>query len=131
MKIGRAWSTVLILILFLFISNDVLAQNPFFKQFSISYENAGININQVIKDKNGFLWMASSEGLYKYNGVDYVFYQLPAENKSNEVKCVYEDASGIIWAGYKNGNIAQLKNDSFQLLNAEEGLPRKDRKSVV
>ena len=58
-------------------------------------------VTSVMVDSRGFLWAASREGLYRYDGYDTQVF-LPGSDRPGgisdiDIQFVYEDSSGIIW----------------------------------
>src|SRR5471030_1921684 len=55
------------------------------------------------QDPQGYLWIVSFNGLYKYDGHQYTLYQHdPSDPNSlavNRVESVFADKNGIIWIG--------------------------------
>ncbi|HEX9600081.1 MAG TPA: two-component regulator propeller domain-containing protein, partial [Mariniflexile sp.] len=78
-------------------------------------------INQIIQDKKGFIWLATSNGLSKYNGYTFQNYKTqPSDNvlmKSNRIDKIHEDLYGRIWIksdGYKtNSYCFDPKTENF------------------
>ena len=63
--------------------------------------------NAVCQDADGFVWMGTDYGLYRFDGVDFKCY-LHDESDSaslsdNMVRCLYMDRSGRLWVGTANG----------------------------
>ncbi|MEO5572327.1 MAG: two-component regulator propeller domain-containing protein [Bacteroidia bacterium] len=114
-----------------FFANSSFSQSLFFKQVSITRDNPNLRYNTLFQDHNGLMWMATSEGLYQFDGLDFSRYLLKDKNLANDVTAISQDKDHVIWAGYKNGKIAYLKNDSLQLFNPEEGLPAKPITSIL
>ncbi|MDR2806033.1 MAG: response regulator [Dysgonamonadaceae bacterium] len=58
-------------------------------------------INQVYQDKKGFLWIATENGLNKFDGTRFTVYKKNPDDstslKSNHVKTLFEDSSGNFW----------------------------------
>ncbi|KQB41739.1 ATPase/histidine kinase/DNA gyrase B/HSP90 domain protein [Flavobacterium daejeonense] len=58
-------------------------------------------INQVIQDKKGFIWLATTNGLSKYNGYTFQNFITTAKNKvlmkNNRINWIVEDYYGRIW----------------------------------
>ena len=64
-------------------------------------------LNAVCQDADGFVWMGTDYGLYRFDGVDFKCY-LHDESDSaslsdNMVRCLYMDRSGRLWVGTANG----------------------------
>lgn len=70
---------------------------------------AGVDIKQVIEDKEGWLWIGTTEGLSYLNPTtmqvtNYCF----SEDKTsldNSIRCLLLDANNILWTGSENGII--------------------------
>ena len=62
------------------------------------------NIHAMLQDKKGDLWFATTgEGVYRYNGKDFVQYTQKDGLSSNTVYSMIEDSSGSIWFGTDKG----------------------------
>lgn len=65
--------------------------------------------NQVIQDQKGFLWIATANGLNRYDGVDMKIFR-SIENdvtsiSGNNIRCLLEDSKGDIWVGTLNNGL--------------------------
>ncbi|MDO8996994.1 MAG: two-component regulator propeller domain-containing protein, partial [Sediminibacterium sp.] len=71
--------------------------------------NQSININGIYEDADGFLWLATTEGLQRINKKtnEVITYRsdpaLPGTLSSNNILCVYKDREGVLWVGTNNG----------------------------
>jgi len=76
------------------------------------------HISQIYQDSYGYIWIATENGLNKFNGYDFTTYlEHPFDSTSlqgNFVYQVYEDSRGIFWVCTMNG-LSQFdrKKDSF------------------
>ena len=65
------------------------------------------HINQIYQDSKGYIWIATENGLNKFNGYDFeVYLSVPNDStsiQSNYVTCVYEDSRGLFWVATSNG----------------------------
>ena len=65
------------------------------------------HINQIYQDSKGYIWIATENGLNKFNGYDFeVFSSIPDDTTSihgNYVLSVYEDSRGLFWVATSNG----------------------------
>lgn len=86
-----------------------LAQPPaiFFDHITTKDGLSNNSVNAVIKDRQGFLWIGTSDGLNRYDGRNFIsFYHSIYEANSlphNDVYCLSEDDNGYVWAGTFNG----------------------------
>jgi len=63
----------------------------------------------LAQDSVGFLWFATSDGLYKYDGLGYTIYR-PRLNdttslSSNTIWCLTTDRGGMLWIGTFDGGL--------------------------
>jgi len=70
----------------------------------------GLSANRVLsicQDNFGYIWVATLNGLNKYNGIDFKVYHhqrhVPNSLPSNFVYKVYCDSYGKVWIGTRNG----------------------------
>jgi len=60
-------------------------------------------INQVYQDSRGYIWIATEDGLNRFDGDDIQIYRTNSTNpnaiSSNYVHKVYEDSYGRLWIG--------------------------------
>jgi ligand-binding sensor domain-containing protein len=75
--------------LFVLCSN-VAAQQPFSKKVDIEEENLTLKANVLLKDHNGFLWVGTSEGLFKYNSSSPEKIYIPGTEKIY-INALFED----------------------------------------
>jgi signal transduction histidine kinase/ligand-binding sensor domain-containing protein/DNA-binding response OmpR family regulator len=79
-----------------------------FCQENYSFENYLVEdglphniINRIIQDKKGFIWLATTNGLSKYNGYTFQNYITTARDKvlmkNNRINSIIEDYYGRIW----------------------------------
>lgn len=78
-----------------------------------------IAVNTIAQDATGFLWVATNNGLYKFDGRSGTAIE-PFSKK--EITAVFIAQNGVVWAGTKNGKVFSLNHgrvDSL-LLDANE-----------
>lgn len=74
----------------------------------------------ILKDKYGFMWFGTMDGLNKYDGYRFKVYRnKPSDKQSlpnNQIKSIYEDQAGNLWVGTMGGGLARYNrnNDSFE-----------------
>lgn len=72
-------------------------------------------ITTLLQDRYGFLWIGTTEGLYRYNGLSYEAYvnepQRPSSLPNNHVTAIIEDRNGGLWVGTARGEIVFLPPD--------------------
>lgn len=91
----------------------VFGQSPFFRQVIVNRENNNLPFNSIAIDTNRFIWLASPEGLLKYNGIDYTTYAYKKDGLVDEATAVFVDSKGNVWSGYKSGVIASVTDNGL------------------
>lgn len=84
------------------------------------------DINAIIQDRHGFLWLGVSGGLIRYNGIESYFYKdQPGESSSlagKRVAVMYEDREGRLWIGSEAGlSLYQPATRNFRRFQQETG----------
>ena len=99
------------LVLFLLLTPEGSPQlfTPDFEKVNFNQsENIG-TVYSIIKDKQGFIWLGTSTGLKRYDGVNLKSYRFdPLDSlsiSSNEVRSIQEDKDGDLWIGTINKGI--------------------------
>jgi len=68
----------------------------------------------VYQDSKGFVWIATDNGVVKFDGHEFVTYNITNGLTDNTVFGFYEDFKGRIWFRTYNGALSYLENDSIR-----------------
>ncbi len=97
----------------LFSFNVGLAQTPFYKNYSIESGLPSATVYDIIQDSDGYMWMATDNGVAKYNGSSFKKYYSEDGMGDNHIFKVFEDRKKRIWFLPQNGMLSYLFKDSF------------------
>jgi len=109
----------LILLLCLFSGYNLTALSQTTKFYSTEQGLSNSLINQIYQDKKGFIWIATENGLNKFEGTQFTVYKKSSNDtatlKSNHIKVLFEDSSGNFWV-YCYGGLMKYdrRRDAFQ-----------------
>ncbi|GHT75547.1 hybrid sensor histidine kinase/response regulator [Bacteroidia bacterium] len=71
-------------------------------------------INQIYQDKKGFIWIATEDGLNRFDGMKFTTYRNISGDttslKNNYVRCLFEDSMGNFYIGCINGLMKYDRN---------------------
>ncbi|HSW54275.1 MAG TPA: two-component regulator propeller domain-containing protein [Ignavibacteriaceae bacterium] len=102
-------------------SVQIFAQDISFKHLTT---DDGLSNNQVldlIQDKSGFIWMATDDGLNRFDGYSFKVYRnIPGDSTSlsdNSVWTLFEDRNGFIWIGTKSGDLNRYNPQTDEFTN--------------
>ncbi len=76
-------------------------------------------IYSINQDDQGYLWVGTSEGVFKYNGFNFEVLYEGDSLTENFITVGYTDSSGGIWWGHQSGGITQYKDGKFSSLKVE------------
>ncbi len=83
-------------------------------------------VSAILQDHNGFLWLATGDGLNRYDGQTFTVYRHnPKDNRSlssNEVTCLLEDRRHRLWVGTRSGGLNRLDSTGMQFERVAGGL---------
>ena len=78
-------------------------------------------INVIVKDKHGFLWFGSQDGLNKYDGTNFTVYRHKQNDITslpvNSVTALYEDKKGNLWIGTDGGSVSVYDREKDCFIN--------------
>ncbi|SET08596.1 EAL domain-containing protein [Thalassotalea agarivorans] len=92
-----------------------------FKNYTIQKDGSGLSNNStfdVVQDKHGFVWIATEDGLNRFDGEQYVFYRHNPNNPKsipdNFIRRLYIDSANTLWIGTEKGLVRYNKQtDDF------------------
>lgn len=88
------------------------------------------NVNDIIQDSVGFIWMATENGLSRYDGYNFIYHKHEVNDAKslsyNHVFSLLEDKNGIIWVGTLGGGLNKFntKTGKFKRYTHDEKNPK-------
>ncbi len=84
------------------------------------------SVYRLLQDRLGFIWIATEDGLNRYDGVDFVVYRSvigdTASLWDNGITCLVEDPSGDLWVGTRRG-LNRLDRETGTFVRYDAGHP--------
>ncbi len=77
-------------------------------------------VNTVLKDKYGWVWVGTDDGLARFDGTNFTIYRHHPNRrgsiKANEILSLHEDKKGTLWIGTSGGSVGRYdrKRDQFE-----------------
>ncbi|MGV8959684.1 MAG: ATP-binding protein [Stenotrophomonas sp.] len=81
------------------------------RQLTVADGLPSSNINGFAEDHFGYLWLASRDGLARYDGRNYRFWRVEDGLRDNLVWSVHVDARNQLWVGTQNAGLVMLSAD--------------------
>ena len=106
----RLLSLCILLVLFQFPVISKAQDKPFLT-FTEDDGLANNDVFDITQDRRGYLWIATKDGLSKYNGEKFRNFRIPQGLPSNLVRAVAHDGQDHIFAGCFLGGLAVIQNN--------------------
>lgn len=82
-----------------------------------------LSIDAISQDHNGFLWLATQEGLVRFDGIEFVVYDRSNSIiPKNTISDIAHDPDGTLWVGTEEGGLIRFSGDRQSVLSEEHGL---------
>jgi len=91
-------------------------------------------IVEIAQTREGYLWLASWEGLVRYNGIDFRTFGRTSRPalQDNAITAVHAGADGELWFADSRGNLGQWQpGGRWRFWNREHGLPGSNIDAIV
>ena len=75
-------------------------------------DGAPQNVSALAQTTDGYLWMGTPFGLFRFDGIDFASYpttSLSAPLPSTDIEALSSDAAGGLWIGFRSGGISHLR----------------------
>ena len=111
MRAVKGWRTALLVVLGVLASGTVeagLPETPRPRQFTVADGLPSNRINAIAQDHDGYLWIATSDGLARFDGVGFRVWRVEQGLRDNFVWTVHVDARNRVWVGTRAAGLAVL-----------------------
>ncbi|HAL23704.1 MAG TPA: histidine kinase, partial [Stenotrophomonas sp.] len=105
------------LLLILFALVPALAQPvaPTPRQVTVFDGLPSNTVNRMAEDRYGYLWIATNDGLARYDGRNYRIWRSEDGLRDNRIWSVLVDAHNELWIGTENAGLVRMSADRRQL----------------
>ncbi len=87
------------------------AQHLSFSQAAGGMDN--LNVNCIVQDHSGYLWVGTENGLYRYDGVQFRKFGSSNGLRARTIQSLFIERDGTLFAGTTSGIYFQQRNGSF------------------
>lgn len=113
------FSIVIVLLLPCF---TALAQRYNFTTYTVANGLPNNQINDLLQDRRGRLWIGTNNGVCRYNGRAFNKFEQENPVSNNPVKSIYEDRDGNIWMGTVRKGVCRFDGTESKFFTIEDGL---------
>lgn len=107
MRRCRAWIAGVLMVMAC-AANAASLDTPQPRQFSVLDGLPSNGINEIAEDRQGYLWVATRDGLARYDGVGFRIWRVGNGLRDNYVWSVHVDAQDRVWVGTETAGLAML-----------------------
>lgn len=111
--------SIIFLLFFLFCFTGLQSQNFQFRTYSFNNGLSSYNAGKIIQDKFGFIWVATQEGINRFDGKDFLTVKKdPIANKGlneNYITDVAADKDGKLWIASALGGVDVLNPENLAI----------------
>ena len=115
--------------LLLFFGQISQAQKDLIRFQNITIDNglAQGSITGIVHGNDGYIWIATADGLHRYDGYNFKIYRNNPQDKNslpdNYISCLFEDSKGNLVIGLFSGEVCVLdkNNSTFKELKINQG----------
>jgi len=113
---------IILFLVSLFLYQNLTAQSPRFNTYKVLKNKKRVEITAIYQDYKGYIWLGTTYGLVKYDGVEFKLFTKEDGLYDNSISCINEDPKGNLWIGHETGNISYYNGNEFKQFSPEEGL---------
>jgi signal transduction histidine kinase/streptogramin lyase len=95
------------------------AQRFAFKYYSHDEGLTSLDVHSLLQDRTGYVWVATQDGLFRYDGARFTGFYTVNGLPSNRVLSLHQSADGTLWAGTRDG-LARFDGESFKSVTLPE-----------
>ena len=108
--------------LFFILDGNIHAQRYNFSNYTIVNGLPSNQINKVMQDRNGRLWIGTMNGACYYDGKSITHFEQNSIISNNPVKTIYEDKLGNIWFGTIRKGLVRYNGYNFKNFRMDNGM---------
>src|SRR4051812_40598262 len=94
-----------------------------FKNYSTKDGLSSGSVYNIIKDSFGFIWLATEDGLNRFDGTNFYVYRhnpaIPTGLRVNHITALLEDNKGRLWIGTNGGGLSYYDRAKDSIYNYE------------
>src|SRR5664279_1877689 len=104
---------LLFVLIFVHVFTEISGQDYFFRQYGPTDGLGNSFIYSLNQGNDGYLWIGTAEGLYRFNGFEFQHFTERDSLTENFITTIYKDLSGGLWLGHMNSGITYVKDGRF------------------
>lgn len=107
--------SIVYFLLFILSFNLVKGQSYYYKNYTADNGLPSSEAFHVIQDKKGFIWIATNQGVSRFDGYEFTNFDTHSGLPRNTILELFEDEIGRIWFVSLTGELSWFENDSIHV----------------
>jgi ligand-binding sensor domain-containing protein/serine phosphatase RsbU (regulator of sigma subunit) len=103
----------------LIICLNTYAQQYYFANYTLDDGLPNSKVNAVIQDQLGYIWIATSVGVARFDGQNFLNFTTKDGLGDNKVTTLFETAAGQLLVGHENGKLSYWNKTHFESIDLE------------
>ncbi|MFT6758990.1 MAG: ligand-binding sensor domain-containing protein [Psychroserpens sp.] len=83
---------------------------------------AGIQVNEIAQDQQGYLWIATNTGVSRFDGKTFTNYHEKEGLGENICSTIFCDKQGKVWVGHQSAGVSVISSSSIETISETDGL---------
>ncbi|MBT2591278.1 histidine kinase [Pedobacter sp. ISL-68] len=109
----------------------LLAQTTYLPHYNTKNGLASNNCYYILQDKKGFIWIATDNGLSRFDGTNFQNFTIEDGLPDTQILQMKEDKDGRLWFFALNGQLSYLKEGKFYNQDNDELLKKLNFNTVI
>ncbi|MFM7079728.1 MAG: two-component regulator propeller domain-containing protein [Bacteroidota bacterium] len=101
---------------------QVQAQSYNLTNYTTNSGLPGNQINDLLQDRHGRLWVGTMNGLAVFNGEKFTKFEKSSPISNSPIKAVFEDSEGSVWAGMLRKGVCRINGAGQTFFRKSDGL---------
>ncbi|MES2648790.1 MAG: two-component regulator propeller domain-containing protein [Bacteroidota bacterium] len=119
--LNKIYLLLLVALLFNFQQTNSQNLQLNFRNYSLKDGLSSGTVYSILKDRFGFIWLATDDGLNRFDGSSFRVFRHdptnPAGLKVNHITSLYEDKNGRLWIGTNGGGLCYYDGNKDAIVN--------------
>lgn len=95
-----------------------LGQSPIIRSWDTAAGLPQNSVNAIVQSRDGYLWLATRDGLARFDGVRFKIFALESGLPSIDISALFEDRDGAIWIGTQGSGLSRLRGEKVEMVSA-------------
>ena len=109
------WNSFIVALFFFVFINPSVGQVYPYQNFSVQNGLINSNVYDITQDSIGYMWLATENGISRFNGIDFENYSLSNLNVNSFISSIYSTKNGDVYFGCGINGIYQLESISGKI----------------